>query len=300
MVRRFLLQCLLLSLPLVALVALVAAVDPYDLFGEHGPVPEELKKKNLYHDGRTMPFSNLMWKLVEYRRTPLPDVMLGDSRLSFFDMDALKAFSGRDYYNFGVPGGNYRTVFDIFRYADSLAVLRNVYVQVSFRGMNTGFDWDLYQEPRMLVDHPQQYVFNRRVLEATGLNLYSWAFPDRVEYDKKPPDQWQQVLDMEQENAADFTVDTAIYSRLQRIADRCALEGAKLVFVEYPTHPDVQGIYADAGLARQREAYIARLRSIGTVIDLDRPGLFATDRSFWRDPLHLTTAAQRQLIAHVW
>ena len=57
MVRRFLLQCLKLSLPMVVLFALVAWVDPYCLYHTGGPVPRSLKEKNLYHSGRTMPFS---------------------------------------------------------------------------------------------------------------------------------------------------------------------------------------------------------------------------------------------------
>lgn len=298
--RRFLLQCLVLALPVLAVFGLVALIDPYGLFGHHGPVPAQLKARNLYHDGRTMPFSNMMWKLVEFRRTPMRDVMLGDSRLSYFDMDALKRTSGADYYNFGIPGGNYRTIDSVFAFADAHAQLRNVYVQVSFRALNRSFDYDLFAEPRMLLDEPHLYVSNRRVLEATGLNLFSWAFPDRVEYDRTPPDQWKLVLDMEKANATDFHEDTTVYARLERIAARCKAEGARLVLVEYPTHPDVQAIYADAGLGGRRDAYIARLQRIAPVIDLDRPGLFATDRSFWRDPLHLTTDAQRQLIAHVW
>lgn len=300
MVRRFLLQCLVLSLPVLLLFGLVAWVDPYGYFGHGGPVPVALKEKNLYHDGRSMPFSNMLWKLVEFRRAPRTDVMLGDSRLSHFDMDALKRTSGVDYYNFGVPGGNYRTVDDLFTYADSLTTLRNVYVQVSFRGLKKGFDHDLFGEPRMLLEAPHLYVSNRGVLEATALNLYSWAFPDRVEYDRLAPDHWKVVLEMERAHVADFQVDTGHYERLERMARRCRERGAKLVFVEYPTHPDVQAIYASAGLGNMRQVYMDRLRTMAPVIDLDRPALFRSDRSFWRDPLHLTTEAQRELIGHVW
>ena len=147
MVRRFLLQCLVLALPLLLVFGLVAWVDPYGLFGNGGPVPEALKKKNLYYSGRTMPFSNMMWKLIEFNRSPVPDILLGDSRLSYFDLDALQKATGHTYYNFGIPGGNYSTIKDLFAYADSLVPLRNVSVQVSFRGLNQGNDFDLYQEP---------------------------------------------------------------------------------------------------------------------------------------------------------
>lgn len=300
MVRRFLLQCLVLSLPVLGLFATVVIVDPYCLFGTGGPVPRALKERNLYHSGRTMPFSNMMWKLIDYRRDPKADVLLGDSRLSRFDVDSLQRFTGNAYFNFGIPGGNYVTMDHLFHYVDSLTTLRAVYVQVAFRGMNAGMDFDIYAEPRMILEKPLSYVYNRRVLEATGLNLIALFFPNSLTYDQLAPDHWQMVLDTERANALNFVPDTSVYTRLQYMADRCNAEGAKLVFVEYPTHPDLQKIMVEAGLAGQREAYLARLRTMAPVIDLDRPGLFPTDRSFWRDPLHLTTEAQRSLISHIW
>lgn len=300
MVGRFLLHCFKLSLPVLLLFALVAWVDPFQLYHTGGPVPRELKEKNLYHSGRTMPFSNMMWKLVDFRRKPNGNILLGDSRLSYFDLDSLKARTGEDYFNFGIPGGNYVTIDHTFRYADSMATLRHVVIQVAFRGMHTGQSFDIYAEPASILEHPHSYVYNRRVMEAAGLDLYSALFPNALHYDVPGPDQWQQVLDAEQAAAEQWTMDTSVYQRLEHIAERCRAEGASLTLVEYPTHPDLQGIVREAGLMTQREAYLARLRSMGTVIDLDKPGMFPADRSFWRDPLHLTIDAQRALIGHIW
>ncbi|MBP6391097.1 MAG: hypothetical protein KA352_09395 [Flavobacteriales bacterium] len=304
--RTFFLRIAAIAAPFALVFASVVVVDPYNYFGWSNTVPDELKRKNLYHDGRTMPFSNLLWKLVEFRKGSHPNILLGDSRLSHFDLDHLETVSGQHYYNLGVPGGNYRTVADLFTYADSVEglsegyALQEVVVQVSFRGMNKGFDWDLYTEPRFLLDQPFLYLTNRRVLEATLLNLRSAVAPNSVAYDQTPPDQWQRVLAMEQENAASFSLDTTVYTLLQRMADRCEAQGARFRFVEYPTHPDVQHIYTEAGLEPLRQVYMARLAAIGTTIDLDRPGLFPEDRSYWRDPMHLTTEAQRLLIDRVW
>ncbi len=298
MVGRFLLQCFKLSLPMFALFALVAWVDPYSLYHQGGPISQELKEKNLYHSGRTMSFSNMMWKLVAFRREPRANVLLGDSRLSYFDLDSLERATGDRYFNFGIPGGNYVTMDHLFRYADSLATLRKVYVQVAFRGLDASRDFDIYQEPRSILERPYSYTYNRRVIESAGLNIYSSWFP--VTYDSPTEEQWRLVLEAESASANDFRIDTTVFNKLQYMADRCNAEGAQLVFVEYPTHPDLQAIMRDAGLGPKREAYITRLKTMAPVIDLDRPGLFPTDRSFWRDPLHLTVEAQRQLIGRIW
>lgn len=298
MVRRFLIQCLKLSLPIFLLFALVAWVDPYCLYGVGGPVPRQLKEKNLYHSARTMTFSNMLWKLVDFRRAPVANVLLGDSRLSYFDLDSLERTTGSRYYNLGIPGGNYITLDHLFRYADSLVTLENVYVQVAFRGMSVHQGFDSYAEPRAILDAPYSYVYNRRVIEAAGLNLYSSVFP--TSHDVATDDQWQALLEAERAGAEAFVLDTTVYEKLEHIAERCRLSGARLVFIEYPTHPDVQEVMLRAGLGAARAAYLERLRTMATVIDLDQPGLFPTDHGFWRDPLHLTVDAQRQLIARIW
>lgn len=300
MVRRFLIQCLKLSLPMLALFALVAWVDPYCLYHTGGPIARELKEKNLYHSGRTMPFSNMLWKLVDFRRHPARNILLGDSRLSYFDLDSLRSLTGDTYQNLGVPGGNYVTIDHTFRYADSLANLQNVVVQVSFRGMHAAQHFDIYAEPAAILAQPWSYMYNRRVIEAAGLNIYSALFPNSLHYDVPGEDQWRTVLEAEQAVAENWIMDSMVFDKLQHIADRCAAEGARLLFVEYPTHPDLQRIMHDAGLSPAREAYLARLRTMAPVLDLDQPGLFPTDRAFWRDPLHLSIDAQRELITRIW
>jgi len=299
--RGLLTRIAAIAAPFAMVFALVVVVDPYDYFGWSKVISKDLKLKCLYHDGRTMPFSNTLWKILRFKEQPVENVLLGDSRLSHFDLPYLHQVSGQTYANMGIPGGNYRTISDLFAYTDSVAHLKQVLVQVSFRGMNKGMsDWDIYSEPRMLMKNPFLYLTNRRVLEATLLNVRGTIAPNSVEYDVLPPDHWQQVLDMERANAANFQLDTTEFQLLRNIAVRCRAHGAHLLFVEYPTHPEVQEIYAKAGLDPVMADYIKRLSAIAPTIDLDRPGLFPTDRSEWRDPLHLTTAAQHTVIDMVW
>lgn len=297
--RTLLLWIAAIAAPFALISTLVIIVDPYNHFGWSKVVPDGLKEKNLYHSGATMPFSVMMWDLESYRRNPKDHILLGDSRLAYFDVDYLRQVSGHAYANLGIPGGDYNSIFDLFDYADSLTALKDVVVQVSFRNMSVT-DWDLYSEPRMLMDNPLYYLTDGRVLRATALNLQSRLAPNTLVYDSLPPDQWQIVLAMDQGNADNFVLDTTIYDRLQQLADHCKAADARLRFVEFPIHPDAHAIYAKAGLDPLRNQYLARLSTIAETINLDRPGFLPDDPSLWRDPLHMTTTAQRILIDAIW
>lgn len=298
--RKLLLHILLMALPFALIFTTVVVVDPYDMFRVSSAVPDSLKEKNLYHDGRTMAFSNLMWEMNAFKRDPCPNVLIGDSRLSYFPMDHLDSVAGQRYFNFGVPGGNYNSMFDTFWYADSLCELKNVYLQVSFRGMSAASDYDLFHEPELVSGEPLMYLTNRRVLEATVLNVASAVAPGRVKYDELPPDQWQRVLAMERVSDSLFTYDPRVLEGLRRVAARCREKAIHLVLVDFPTHADVHALAAQAGLALLHERYRADMRAIAPYIDLDNGNDLSAERSNFRDPLHLTQDAQRRLVDAIW
>ncbi|MEO8066855.1 MAG: hypothetical protein ABI599_04100 [Flavobacteriales bacterium] len=296
-VRKLLLRIVLICTPFALVFGVVVVVDPYNYFNWCHLVPDEVKLKNLNHDGRTMAFSNLMWKMKEYRRAAVPNVLIGDSRLSYFDLPHLEEVTGAEWYNFGVPGGNHRTAADVFGFIDSIAAPKRVWLQVSFRNMAMGQDYDLYSEPFAVEGTPGLYVSNRRVLAATALALKAQWSPESVRYDELAADHWQQVIAKETAAAANFKIDTAFYPRLQAIADKCKEQGTELVFIEWPGYRTLQAIRSRAGLDALREQYHERMSAIARYIDMDVPdNSFSADSSNYRDPLHLTVVAQRKLI----
>lgn len=295
--RRFFLRILLICAPFALVFGTVVVVDPYNYFNWCHVVGDEVKLKNLNHDGKTMAFSNLMWKMKEYRRKPTPNVLIGDSRLSYFDLQYLEGATGQQWYNFGVPGGNHRTALDVFDYIDSIAAPERVYLQVSFRNMAAGQDYDIFSEPLAVEGTPGLYVSNRRVLAATWLAIKAGASPGSVKYDVLSPDHWNNVMTMERQAAAAFRMDTSIYGLMAEVAAVCRKQNTELVLVEWPSHESLHAVRSGAGLGAQRAAYTARLLSIATYIDLDTPGNpISADRSNFRDPLHLSTEAQRKVV----
>lgn len=295
--RLFFLRILLICAPFALVVGTVVVVDPYNYFNRSHVVSDEVKLKNLSHDGKTMAFSNLMWKMKEYRRKPMPNALIGDSRLSYFDLQYLEHATGLQWYNFGVPGGNHRTALDVFDYIDSIAPPERVYMQVSFRNMAAGQDYDIFSEPLAVEGTPGLYVSNRRVLAATWLAIKASAAPGSVQYDVLSPDHWNNVMTMEKEAAGVFRMDTSFYQELRTMADECRAQGSELVLVEWPSHESLHAVRTGAGLDVQRAAYVARLLSIATYVDLDTPGNgISADKNNFRDPLHLTTEAQRKVV----
>jgi hypothetical protein len=273
---------------------LVAWVDPFAYFDGPTPISRDLKVKNLYHDGATMPFYNMLWKIIEYRRHPVENIII------VFDTGLVADLTGRPLYNFGVPGGNFPSMFSIFWYADSLTTLRTVYLQVSFRNYSAGVNWDIYTGPRIAAGSSLYYLTNRSVLGAAWLNLRSRFFGKYMRYDDLPPDHWANVLRKDEQIYTHFSEAPQYLEELQRVAVHCRKRGIRLVLIDIPTYDDVHLLINRLGMASELERYREHMKAVGTYYDMQGPSALTRRRADFQDPLHPHRDVLERMIHEIW
>ncbi|MHB1306845.1 MAG: hypothetical protein ACYDC1_10530 [Limisphaerales bacterium] len=299
--RKLIVKLLLLAAPLAVLAALVVAVDPFNFFGGPSLLSDRLKVRNRFYSGATMPAYNMLAKLVEYRRQPVANLIIGDSRLTRFNARMVEELTGEAFYNFGVPGGNYRSMVDTFWYADRLVPLKTVYLQVSFRTYGAG-DWDIFSEAEMTANSVWYHLASRRVLGATFLGLRSLFFERSMQYayDDHPPGFWAKVLESERGMVRRFRRPVELLKELTKIAEHCRAKGIRLVLIDLPSHLDAQRLVTEAGLEEERERYRQEMMALGTYYDFNRTNRLTVDRTLYVDPLHALPAVPDEVIRQIW
>lgn len=291
---------LLICAPFALLLAGTAWIDPYAYFNREGPVPRELRRNDLRRDGASMPFNVMLWKLVEFRRKPVPAVLIGDSRITRFDVDRVAEHGAEAPFHFGVPGGSNTSMFRTFWYADSLAELRTVYLQVAFRNWSSAVAHDIFEEPHWAASSPLYHVANRGVLAQAWHNVRThWLGADTV-YDRLPPDQWEIVMENERTMLAAFDHGAHFDAELERIAAHCRVKGIRLVLLEMPMHDDLHALVDELGLAEEMARYKQRMRGIAEYWDMSGPSALTSGRADYRDPLHPTWALIDRMIDELW
>lgn len=296
--RKLIRWLLLLALPFAVLLGAVAWIDPFNYFGEGSPVPLETRRANLRHSGTVMPYYTLAWKLIEYRRRPVADIIIGDSRLTRFDEALVSRITGRELYNFGVPGGNTPSLFKTFWYADSLTELRTVYLQTGFRNWSAAQDYDIWEGPQWSTSSAIHYVTDRDVLGKAWLDTRAhWG---TVQAEGIASDQWEVVMRNERAVLEGHSPSQRFAEELKRVAARCKERDIKLVIIDLPVHNEVHAIERELGLEKDIEAYKALMRAAGTYYDFAGPSAITADRAEYIDALHTSKELLDGVIRELW
>src|ERR1041385_8205072 len=107
--KRLILKLLWLSSPFILVGIGLLIIDPYNYTGPSRLISDECKINGFNCDPVTMPFGNTLWKMIEYRRTPSANVLIGDSRPAALDSTYIMRVAGQRYYNFALPGGDWQS-----------------------------------------------------------------------------------------------------------------------------------------------------------------------------------------------
>lgn len=297
-VKLFLRKTALFSLPFLFYGAVIGLIDPYCYFGTGGPIPQALKRQAAY------PLNYAMWKMIEYRRNPVQDILLGDSRMMNLDSARVDSVSGRHWYNFAYGGGTLREAIDTFDYARSRTDLRSVVIGLDLSTWNGSDLRDRVSETRGALRNPLLYLLNTNVMRATGRIVTAMVDKEEVRIGKPDADQdefWRHQLDVTARVYFEGWSDPAGYRRdLQRVAEICRTEDIELVFVIFPTHTDLQGQIEAFGLTEADRRMRDELAALGVVYDFSWANEFTRDRSNFVDPYHQTYEAAGLVIRTIW
>src|SRR5688500_8467306 len=104
-------RTLLFLLPLLLLVGMIAFADPFNYYRTKSFIPEEVKRNTSYK------FDMTLWKLGEFIRCPLPNIILGDSRTDFLGTDKIEQITGEKWANLAYGGATMPEIIQTFWYA---------------------------------------------------------------------------------------------------------------------------------------------------------------------------------------
>lgn len=297
-VRLFLGRTFLFVLPFIVYGLLIVAIDPYQRFGTGGVTPSALKREIAF------PMNYAMWKLIEFRRSPSPDILLGDSRMMNLPAAAVDSVSGRKWCNLAYGGGTLREAIDTFDFAHSRTRLQRVYIGLDLCTWNGSDLRDRVSEARGAIRNPMIYVLNNNVVRASFaiVKANATGYKPAIGVPEGTPEEfWRRQLDVTARVYLEGWSEPASYRRdLARIAEICRKEDIELTFVIFPTHTDLQELVPRYGLAEDNAQMRRDLAQLGTVYDFGWDNDLTRDRGSFTDPFHLTHAAAEVVIGSIW
>jgi hypothetical protein len=234
-------KMLILFSPFILLSLILVIVDPYNLFHISRLFNDEAKIKCLNRSNAAAPRGNILWKTIEFRRNPSPNVILGDSRMLDIKSSVVEKKLGEKVYNLSIPGGNLKTIISLFWMAAKTTQLKNVFIQVNFNNYNAYFNADLYAPTEKVIDNRFYYFLNWNYIEDAFSIMYYSVTKDEVFVNKSykyMENSWElsKKLIMKELGDYDYVYPEAFHEELIKISKYCKYRNINLVFVTAPDY----------------------------------------------------------------
>jgi hypothetical protein len=302
---KFLRRFCLFFVPLFGLALIVLIVDPYNYFFNHNFIPNEIKFHVINRSAESMPRGNTLWKLIDFKKHPVKNILIGDSRAYDLNVDTIKKVSGIQFYNFGVPGGNYNSIIETFWYVNSIIKPERVYIQVGFHNYSENSSYDLMADAKKVVARPYFFFSRFYFLQESFLDMYYAVHgisPDQSD-GKYNEQTWQKILQNQGNSSLVAMKYPAKYhDELAKISGYCRENNIELVFIIFPDQQDFHDLITQHSLTGLYQKYKADMNALGKVIDFDDTNSeIIKNRSNYRDIYHLNhNLIYHYIIPGIW
>jgi hypothetical protein len=266
-------------------------IDPYNFFNVSHVYSDEIKFKCLNRTNESIPRGTILWKTIEYRRNPAPNIILGDSRVVDISPKALdKLFNGRSY-NLGIAGSSYRSAIELFWMAAKTTKLKNVLFQVNFDTYTVEANTiNLYTPTKKLIDQPTSFFFNSTFMkDAIAIVYYSVTKDEKFVNRgfKHGSDGWAKTTRaLEKLNVDNYKYPESLKSDLAKIGAYCKENNISLTFFVAPNYYTVNDVFNQLGMAKNYARFMSDMNDIGHVIDLTGIPL-SYNKANYNDHFHL-------------
>jgi hypothetical protein len=290
--KTLLLKLLLFFLPFICIAVIVFIVDPYDLFYVSRIFSDASKYKCVNRSNASSPRGNILWKTIEFKRNPAPNIILGDSRMEDVNPDCLSKRLGGKVANLAVPAGNNKTIIDLFWMAAKTTQLKNVFIQTNFNRYNALFNFDLFEPTRQLLNKPFYYFLKWNYIEDAFSVMY-YSFSKDEDYVSQSyrfrDDNWSSTekLITNELSRFDYVYPTKLYSGLKDIAIYCKENRINLRFVIAPDFFESHSYIRIFGLENEYRQFKTDIKALGSTVDLDNGMPFSYKKDNYLDHFHI-------------
>jgi len=297
-VTKFLKKLAIFVLPFVLYSAVIGFIDPFNYFDSGSPVRDELKQDISFK------LNYAMWKMLEFRQTPHPDLLLGDSRMMDMDAQAISSLTGDDFYNFAYGGGSLKEAIATIRFADDQTTLNSLTIGLDLNSYNGSDVKDRVSEVLGALDNPFLYITNNTVMIAAWKLMKSAVSgqPERIGQPVGDRDAfWRTQLDVTARVYFANYRDPVLYrAQLTEIAELCQEKGIRLSFIIFPSHKDLMDRIQSYDLEEANRMMRQDLAVMGTVYDFAWDNASTRNRDNFKDPYHFTPEVMASIIGSVW
>lgn len=296
--KKLIKRGMLFSIPFLLYGLLVLAVDPFNYFKTGSLISNDLK------EDISLKINYSMWKMLKYRQEPVPNILLGDSRMMSIDDQLVSKTAGEPYVNMAYGGGSLREAIDTFWFTSELGQLKNVYFGININSYNGRNNKDRVSEVLAAVDNQLLYFTNTNILIAGKKLIQASITGHKGNLGVPDMDKdtfWNHQLEVTTRvYLSSYSYPKEYRDELIKISEYCRENAINLNFVLFPNHADFQEKIRDYKLTQSLDNMRSDLQDMGRVFDFAFKNSITEDRNNFRDPYHFNQEIGALIVECIW
>lgn len=266
--KKFLFLASIFTIPVLICWLIIFLIDPCNFFNISRIIDNDIKIKVINRSYESQTRGNMLWRLIEFKRKPCKNLIIGDSQAYHINGELIKELSGNEFYNFSIPGANAETKFSIFWFAAKQTKLNNVIIQFSFPNWKLNQKENLFPATNEYLDKEYLYFLDENVAEDSFQNI---IYKITNKYTKSI-NKIQFPISDDKNNIFDsslkfmyknYKYPTNFINELKKIVDYCKVNNIKIEFVIFPIHQRYYDYLLEHDLIKFHNKFIADISHIG-------------------------------------
>lgn len=303
--KKYIKKGLFFSIPFVLIFIFIFIVDPYEFINISHIIKSEYKIESYKRSDESSPRGAMLWKVIHYARNPKANLIIGDSQGKNISESLIKEISGKDFYNFCIPGSSYETMFQTFWFTVDQCELESVYFQVGFMNYSGNRSYSLFHFAQDYVDDPYLYFVKKDILFDSFFNAYYQISKDPALVQRSYEyDSFEKLDELSNYRLklffSDYSYPFEYYMELKKIVDYCHEKEIDVKFIILPTYYKTIEYLESNNLITMKDKFKDDIKSLGFVYDFDQPNEITKSRENFSDYFHPKNHIINKLTIEIW
>lgn len=303
--KKFLTLASIFSIPLILCVLFIFLIDPYNFFNISRLIDNATKLEVLNRSEESTPRGNMLWKALQFKRQPSNILIIGDSQGYHIKEDLIKKLTGKDCYNFCIPGANTETKVSIFWFAAKQTKLKHVVIQLSFQNWQLNYKENIFHFAQDYMDNSSLYILNSYIIKDSFQNLnykFLHHHTDGINDNEFPiTEDKNKRFDMSlKRKFSSYIYPSKYLDELQKIVRYCDKNNISLEFLVLPCHQRYYDYLSRNDLIRFNEKFLSDISRLAKTTNYSSDSKLNSNENNFEDYLHLNQSTLDSITPLIW
>jgi len=301
--KRTYTRLLLFLVPFILNAFIILVVDPYNILNT-GLIPKETKYRCIGRSGASLPRGQVPYKMAQFDRSPIQNVIFGDSRMTHLNCKYFVKKQKEGIYNFAIAGGNVQTAIDFFWFCAEKIKLKRVFFQIEFMNFSDAVNYDLVKPYRDYKESIFKYLISKSAsIDTYALIYYLISANDRfvdICYHERNIDTWKRSYDGFEKKLSIYKYPKIYLSEFNKIKNFCLEQNIDIYFIILPNYITYYDVIRKHEMVDDYNTFISNINRLGTLLEPVSLGGFTKDKNNYRDIFHYCAHRFDSISNEIW